>query len=157
MSTTEPLGARPAEHRPRPVPISDTELESPTLGTVGKLVYNAFVRLFHDPVAMIIGSAFFALMLWGYHGNLELVGAVWDGWKGPGSDPATRATILPGIPWDQEWVSFWAGALIVVGLPVLLIKLVYRQRLADYGLALPPPGSCSCRSCRSTPARTTRG
>jgi hypothetical protein len=126
--------------RPSPLPISEEELEHPTLKTVGKLLYNTPVRFFHDPTAMIIGSAFLALMLWGYHGNLDLLGAVWDGWKGPGSDPASRAEIIPGIPWDQEWVSFWAGAVIVVGIPWLLIRFVFHQRLRDYGMGLPEPG-----------------
>ena len=131
---------RPENKWPRPIPVADQELANPRLRTVGALIWNAFVRLFHDPVAMIIGSAFLLLMVWGYHGNLELLGLVWDGWKGPGSNPAERARILEPFPWDQEWLSFWAGAVIVVGVPCLLIKFVYRQSLTHYGLGLPPPG-----------------
>jgi hypothetical protein len=126
--------------RPQPKPIDEHELEHPTLGTIGRLIWNTLVRFFYDPIAIILGSAFLALMLWGHHGDLQLLGVVWDGWKGPGSDPATRAEILPGIPWDQEWLSFWAGCAIVVGIPWLLIRFVFHQRLRDYGMGAPPPG-----------------
>lgn len=122
------------------MPIDEAELEDPRLLTLVKLVYNSLARFFHDPIAMIIGSAFFTLMLWGQHGELELLGKAWPGWLGPGSDPAQRDTVLPGIPWDQEWVSFLAGVVLVVGLPAVLITKVFRQRLSDYGLGLPAPG-----------------
>ncbi len=139
MSTqTRPLRARPETLRPRTLAIAEAELDRPTPLTVLKLLYNAVVRLFHDPIGMLLGSAFLVLMLWGPHGNLELLHLVWPGWQGPGSDPALRTQILPGIPWDQEWLSFWAGTLIVVGVPALLIRRVYGQSLRDYGLGLPP-------------------
>ncbi|MGH7676042.1 MAG: CPBP family glutamic-type intramembrane protease, partial [Gemmatimonadales bacterium] len=47
---------------------------------------------------------------------------------------------LAAIPWDQEWISFLAGAILLVVVPVVLIKVVLRQDLRDYGLCLPPPG-----------------
>jgi hypothetical protein len=121
-------------------PISEEELENPTFATLPRLVWGTVARLFRDRVGIVIGSAFVLLMLWGTHGNLELLGLVWQGWKGPGSDPATRATIIDGIPWDQEWVSFWAGVLLVVGIPALIIKIGFKESLRDYGLGLPPPG-----------------
>ena len=124
----------------RPKPISDNELDAPTVGTLGWLLYNAFVEPFRKPIGILLASALVALMLWGYHGNLDLLGAVWDGWTGPGTDPSARARILPGIPWDQEWSSFWAGALLVVGIPALVIRFVFKMRLRDFGLGLPPPG-----------------
>jgi hypothetical protein len=126
--------------RPEPKPISETELEHPTVVTVGKVIFNVVIRFVHDRTAIIVGSTFLSLMLWGYHGRLDLLGAAWDGWKGPGSDPATRANIAPWIPWDQEWLSFWAGALLVVGLPALIIRFGLHERLRDFGLGLPPPG-----------------
>jgi hypothetical protein len=66
------------------------------------------------------------------------VHGIFPGWHGPGSDPATRDTVIPGLPWDQEWISFFAGALLVVGFPALLIRFVLHQRLRDYGLGPPP-------------------
>ncbi len=47
---------------------------------------------------------------------------------------------FPGLNWDQEWISFFAGLVLLVGVPCALIKLVFHQRLSDYGLGLPPPG-----------------
>jgi hypothetical protein len=118
--------------------ISEAELDDPSVVTILKLIYNTIARLFHDPVGMIIASAFVLIMLWGFHGDLGLVGLVWDGWTGPGTagDPA-RKVIIPGIPWDQEWVSFATGIVLLVGIPALLIKFVYKQDLSDYGLGLP--------------------
>ena len=124
--------------RLQPKPISEDELEAPSAGTFGRLLYNAFVEPFRSPVGILLGSALVALLLWGYHGNLDLLGALWNGWTGPGSDPSARAQILPGIPWDQEWLSFWAGALLLVGIPALVIRFVFRLRLRDFGLGLPP-------------------
>jgi len=138
------------EHEPKPftprsqkrllrvMPVSEAERDHPSVVTVLKLVYNTIARLFHDPIGMLIGSAFVLIMLWGAHGNMELLGVVWDGWTGPGSsgDPA-RQVIFPGIPWDQEWLSYAGGAVLLVLIPILLIKLVYKQDLRDYGLGMP--------------------
>jgi membrane protease YdiL (CAAX protease family) len=119
--------------------VTEDELERPSVRAILRLIYNTLVRLFHDPIGMLLASAFFLIMLWGPHGNLELVGLVWDGWRGPGhaADPG-RGSIIPGIPWDQEWLSFAAGAVLLVVIPAILIKRVYKQDLRDYGLGLPP-------------------
>lgn len=138
--THKPMKARPPERAPRPRTISEEELARPRVATVFKLIWNTIVRVFHDPVAILIGSAFLVLMVWGPHGDLELLGAVWEGWQGPGSDPATRTSIIDGIPWDQEWISFWAGLFLVVLVPMMLIKFVFKQDLRDYGLGGPKPG-----------------
>ncbi len=124
---------------PRPIPIDEAELANPKILTVLRLVYNTIVRVFHDPVGMIIGSGFILIMLWGTHGKLDIVGALWDGWR-PFSDPASRGTIISGLPWDQEWIAFFAGSVLLVLVPCILIKLVFKQDLADYGLGLPPKG-----------------
>lgn len=115
-------------------------VDPPKLNDLARLLWSAFVAPFRDPIGILLGSGIVALMLWGYHGNLELLGAVWDGWTGPGSDPTARAGIIPGIPWDQEWLSFWVGALLVVGIPAIVIRCVFKRRLRDFGLGLPPPG-----------------
>lgn len=46
--------------------------------------------------------------------------------------------LIPGLPWDYEALSFWGGLALVVGLPILLIKLWFKEPLSDYGLGLPP-------------------
>ncbi len=136
---TQPVQGRSDERFPRLLAISESELETPSIKTVLKLIYNTITRALHDPVAMIIGSGFISLMLWGPHGNLELLKLVVPKWAGPGSDVATRAHLINGIPWDQEWISWGLGLVFVVGIPCLLIKFVFKQELSDYGLGLPHP------------------
>jgi len=138
--TAKPIQSRDEASHPRPIPVTEAELERPRVLTVLRLIYNSLVRLFHDPIGMILGSAFVLIMLWGSHGKLDLLTWFWSGWQGPGSDPAARAHILSGVPWDQEWLSFFAGFVFVVVVPILLIKFVYRQDLRDYGLGLPQRG-----------------
>ncbi len=134
------LAPRSDEKHPRLFALIETELTHPTVLTVLKLTYNAFARMFHDPAGMLLGSAFLLLMIWGPHGRLDWLSYLWAGWQGPGSDPSARAVILPGIPWDQEWLSFLAGFVRVVLVPMALIKFVFGHELRDYGLGLPRKG-----------------
>jgi hypothetical protein len=136
----KPIQARAEEKRPTVVPLPEDQLGRPTLKTILKLIYNTVARLFHDPIGMILASAFFLIMVWGQHGKVELLGAVWSGWKGPGSDPSGRTQIISWIPWDQEWISFAIGAVLLILIPVILIKRVFKQDLRDYGLGPPRPG-----------------
>ncbi len=120
--------------------IPEAELETPTFKTVLKVIWNT-VRIFpHERTGQIIGSAFLLLMLWGYHGNLELLKYILPGYAGPGAGIGSRPQIIPGVPWDNELISFWGGALLLVVIPMLLIKFVFKQKLGDYGLGLPPKG-----------------
>ena len=115
------------------------ELErQPDILTFFKVIWCSIKEFFVERPGQIIGSAFILIMLWGTHGNLELLEWVWDGWRAPGTDLTTRPEIIPGVPWDYELISFWSGALLLVGVPILLIKFVYKQDLSDYGLGLPP-------------------
>jgi hypothetical protein len=131
------LAPRPDERWPRLRPLPEEELASPGAATALRLVRYVLARIFHDPTAMILASSFFLLMLWGYHGGLELLGFVTDSWKGPGSWKPDRPRILTGIPWDQEAVSFAAGFLLVVVVPIVIIKVVFKQPLSNYGLGFP--------------------
>lgn len=140
IEPSAPLQPRIPASSLRPASVSADELDHPTVRTVLKLIWNMILYLFRHPAGMIIGSAFAVLMVWGYHGNVDLLGVIWNAWKGPGSDPGTRSPILPGIAWDQELISFVIGLVVVVGVPCLLIRLVFKQKLSDYGLGLPRPG-----------------
>jgi len=120
--------------------VPEAELEAPTFTTVLKVVWNTVRTFPKERTGQIIGSAFFLLMLWGYHGNLELLKFIQPGWAGPGVDIGIRPQIIPGVLWDNELISFWGGAFLVVVIPILLIKFVFKQKLADYGLGLPPKG-----------------
>lgn len=95
----------------------------------------------HDRVAELVASTFTLLLLWGTHGHMDLLGYVLDGWTGPGGDPATRAKLIPGLPWDQEWIAFGTGFVLLVVVPCLLIRFVFHERISDYGLGLPKPGT----------------
>ncbi len=98
----------------------------------------AIVRARHT---LIILSAILLLMSWGFHGNVDLLGSVMRGWTGPGSYGAPgRAVLIPGLPWDQEWISFFVGALLLVVIPCLIVTLGFKERLRDYGLGGPKPG-----------------
>ena len=39
--------------RPLPKPIDERELEHPTLGTIGRLIWNTLVRFVYDPIAWL--------------------------------------------------------------------------------------------------------
>jgi membrane protease YdiL (CAAX protease family) len=114
---------------------------APTIWGVARLFGRTVSWVFHDRVAQIVASTFSLLLLWGTHGHMDLVGYVLDGWTGPGGDPATRAKLIPGLPWDQEWIAFGTGFLLLVVVPCLLIRFVFHEKIADYGLGLPRRGT----------------
>lgn len=120
--------------------VSEAELQSPTFTTVFRAIWGSLRTFWHERPAAIVGSAFVLLMMWGYHGNLELLKLALPVWSAPGQDIATRATILPFVPWDRELISFWGGALLLVLVPIAIIKFGFKQSLRDYGLGLPPSG-----------------
>ena len=121
------------------VDATEEELSNPKPFTLLNVIWRTLRVLPMERTGQIIGSTFFLLMLWGFHGDLELLRYLVPGWLGPGT-PAPRPQLIPGIPWDHELISFWGGAFFVVGIPILLIRFVYRQPLSDYGLTLPTPG-----------------
>lgn len=133
--TAPPTGPRRLQVLLRKTEVTEAELEHPDLWTLLKMVVQTLVR----PVGVVLMSTFLLIMVWGQHGGLQLLSEFWDGWQGPGSDPAQRDRIIPGIPWDQEWISFGAGFLLLVVFPALLIRLRFKRPLSDYGLGLPPP------------------
>lgn len=118
------------------VDATEEELSHPRPITLLRVIWRTLRVLPVERTGQIIGSAFFLLMLWGFHGNLELLRYLVPGWRGPGT-PAPRPQLIPGIPWDHELISFWGGAFLVVVIPILLIRFVYRQPLGEYGLAWP--------------------
>ncbi len=120
--------------------VAESELEAPTFTTVLKIIWNTLRVFPTERAGQIFGSAFLLLMLWGYHGNFELLKFVLPAWAGPGMAIGSRSQIIAGLPWDNELISFWGGALLLVGIPILLIKFVYGQELRVYGLGLPPKG-----------------
>lgn len=120
--------------------IDEQEMQDPSLKTVARIIWFTVRSLFREPPGLLIGSAFVLIMLWGTHGKLELLGLLWPAWRGPGSDPATRPVLIPGLPWDHEFVSFLGGFLLLVLIPALIIRFGFKQPLSHYGLGLPPAG-----------------
>lgn len=120
--------------------LDDAELQAPDFVTVLKVVWFSIRSFFVERPGQIMGSTFILLMLWGTHGKFELLHFVLPGWRGPGVDIGSRPHILPGIPWDQELISFWGGAFVIVVIPILIIKFGFKQPLSNYGLGLPAKG-----------------
>jgi len=120
--------------------ITETELDQPGLLTVVKVVWQSVCSAFRERPGQIIGLAFILIMLWGTHGRIESLHLVWPDYRGPGIDIGRRPQLLPGIPWDNELISFWGGAFLLVVIPVCVIKFVFNQSLSSYGLASPPKG-----------------
>jgi hypothetical protein len=120
--------------------IDADELERPGFLTVLKVVWLTVRSFFTEQPAQIIGLTFILIMLWGTHGKLELLHLIWPDYRGPGIDIGHRPQLLRGIPWDNELISFWGGALLLVVIPVFVIKFGFQQPLSNYGLGLPPKG-----------------
>ncbi|MFQ5823293.1 MAG: CPBP family intramembrane glutamic endopeptidase [bacterium] len=120
--------------------IGENELREPKFLTVLKLVWRSISSFFVERPGQIIGSAFILIMFWGFHGELELLKLIWPDWRGPGKDLASRPDLIPGIPWDHELISFLGGMILLVMIPILIIKLGFKQPISNYGLGLPPKG-----------------
>ncbi len=118
----------------------EVELNQPDYLTVIKLVWHVIRSFFKERPAMVIGSAFILIMLWGYHGELDLLKYFWKGWVTPGTDPGMRTQLISWIPWDYELISFLAGAFLLVVVPIFIIKFGFKQSLSEYGLGLPKKG-----------------
>jgi len=118
--------------------IPESEFSSPDIFSLFKIIWASVRNFFKEKPAIIIGSAIILLMLWGHHGNLEILKVFFPSWHGPGVDIGSRPQIIPGVPWDNELISFWVGAFLLVIVPVIIIKFGFKQNLSDYGLGLPP-------------------
>jgi hypothetical protein len=135
----DPLPAQRSAVAPR-MDVDEQELQQPNFLTVLKLILHTVLPFVSERPGQIIGSSFLLLMLWGTHGNLELLKLVLPGWRGPGVDAGNRPRLIPGLPWDDELISFVLGFVLLVLIPMALIVFVYKQPLRAFGLGLPPPG-----------------
>ncbi len=113
---------------------------APTIKTVLTIIWNSIKTFFQERPGQIIGSAFLLIMIWGYHGNLDLLKFILPSWSEPGLNISTRTPLLSFIPWDREIISFFAGFFLVVVIPMLIIKFGFKENLSDYGLGLPEKG-----------------
>ncbi len=115
------------------------EIEHATPVTFAKVVYNAVARIFHDRAGIILASTFLLLLLWGKHGEVQILDPFGNWWRPADPNPSDRAQLIPGVPWDQEWISFFIGFVVVVLIPCALIKWRFKQHLSAYGLRWPRP------------------
>lgn len=100
-----------------------------------------YLRFFlREKVGIIILSTILLLMLWGYHGNLELLSIFFKSWTFPCEKGCVRSTIFSFVPWDRELISFLGGAILLVLVPIGIIRLYFKQSLSSYGLSLPVQG-----------------
>ena len=57
--------------------IDEAELDQPGFLTVLKVVWTSIRSFFIERPGQIIGLTFILIMLWGTHGRLELLAAIW--------------------------------------------------------------------------------
>ena len=107
----------------------------PTLGGLGRLIWTVVRRPLRHPAGVILITTAVGMAVWGANGELPLL-SHWAGWR-PGVDPAGRASVIPGVPWDQEWICFAAGFVLLVAIPCAIAKFAWHHDLRDYGLGLP--------------------
>jgi membrane protease YdiL (CAAX protease family) len=125
-------------------------MDSPTLTTPVRIAVATICQFMQERPAIVIGSTFILIMIWGYHGELELLSKVWPEYVGAGRGwspadsmrllPPSRPQVIAGVKWDHELISFLAGAFLLVVVPILIIRLGFREKLYEYGLGMPPRG-----------------
>ncbi len=105
--------------------IEDGEFDTLAIFSV---IWAAVKKLF-DQAGVILWSSIVLLMLWGFHGNLEILNSILPkGWI---------QSLTGGLVWGNQLVSFLAGFFFVVLIPCVLIKWIFKERLRDYGLGWP--------------------
>ncbi|GAA4320198.1 hypothetical protein GCM10023149_19340 [Mucilaginibacter gynuensis] len=105
-----------------------------------RLVPRTLGSYFRNNHFVIMFSAFLLLMIYGYHGNFDLLRFIIPKWTIPGENVCCRAPIIPGLAWDRELISFIGGAILLVVVPIVLIRLLFKEPLSKYGLGLPEKG-----------------
>jgi hypothetical protein len=118
------------------VSFRDAASTKAVLGSIGQ-----YLRFFlWEKVGIVILSTILLLLLWGNHGNLELLHFFIHSWNFPCEAGCVRVPILPSIPFDRELISFWGGALLLVVVPGCIVHFYFKDSLGSYGLALPARG-----------------
>ncbi|HEV7806551.1 MAG TPA: CPBP family intramembrane glutamic endopeptidase [Solirubrobacteraceae bacterium] len=109
----------------------------PTIRGLLRLIVLGVRLPLRTAAGVVLASTTALLLLWGPGGVVPLLGEVWSGWQPASSRPAQRPSVIAGVPWDQEWIAFAIGFVLLVLVPIALIKWVLREDLRDYGLGLP--------------------
>ncbi|NQT26419.1 CPBP family intramembrane metalloprotease [candidate division KSB1 bacterium] len=109
--------------------IEDGEFDS---SAILAIVWASLKKL-GDKAAIIMWTSILFLMIWGLHGNMEILHGLLD--KPFGEDWTQKITF--GLAWGEQLVSFVVGFILAVALPCLIIKIRFKESLKDYGLGLP--------------------
>jgi len=65
--------------------------------TIFKLIWALIKSFFKEKPEIIILSTIIVILLWGYHGNLDLLKLIFKDWSPPGEATETRRPILGWI------------------------------------------------------------
>ncbi|UCC62942.1 MAG: hypothetical protein JSV36_19695 [Anaerolineae bacterium] len=99
-----------------------------TTADILAIIWTTISKL-RDKPSVILWSSYLLLALWGFHGDMAILSrAFGEGWT---------SKITCGLAWGELLFSFIAGFLLMVVIPCLLIKFVFKERIRDYGLGLP--------------------
>jgi hypothetical protein len=109
----------------------------PTVRGLLALIVLAVRLPLRTPAGIVLASTTILLLLWGQRGLVPLIGQVWSGWQPATATPATRPSVIPGIAFDQEWIAFAIGFVLLVLIPIAIIKWLLHDDPRDYGLGLP--------------------
>ncbi|MGB3092297.1 MAG: CPBP family glutamic-type intramembrane protease, partial [Candidatus Zixiibacteriota bacterium] len=99
-----------------------------SLLNIGHII-GATLRKLTDRASIILWSSFLLLMLWGFHGDMAILTALF------GESWTQKITL--NLSWGTELVSFVIGFLLVVVIPCAIIKLGFKSNIRDFGLGLP--------------------
>lgn len=92
------------------------------------IIWTTIKRL-RDKASIILWSSFILLSFWGFHGDMAILTSLFgEGWT---------EKITFHLPWGEQLVSFIAGFLLMVAIPCLIIKFIFKENIKDYGLGLP--------------------
>jgi membrane protease YdiL (CAAX protease family) len=129
----------PGDPRPhqRLIELAEDQREHPTLLGFAKLIGRMVSWPLRTTTGQLLASAVVLIVLWGRNGELPWIRYLWSGWKPFTEHPAARPRVISGLAWDQEWIAFAAGFVLLVAVPCVLIKVVFHHDLKDYGLGLP--------------------
>jgi membrane protease YdiL (CAAX protease family) len=93
------------------------------------LIWTTIKKL-KDKAAIILWSSFILLMIWGFHGKMEILTHIFK------QDWTKKITF--GLGWSDQLVSFILGFFLVVVIPCMLIKWRFKEKIRDYGLGMVP-------------------
>jgi hypothetical protein len=87
------------------------------------------VKKLRDKPSVILWSSFLLLLLWGFHGDMNIILRI--------TGRSWIPRITGGLGWGMQLISFVAGFFLVVVIPCAIIKFYFKSDLRVYGLGWP--------------------